>query len=311
MNRFAWHKAARAAALLAAGLLAGTPSIRAQDLDPRRWSHLPVGMNYAGAACFHLDGDVFFDPVLELQDVTVEARTVAAKYLRTFELFDRTARLEGTAIRQEARWEGLLQGSPAWAERSGLADPQARFAINLLGAPPLTRGEFAAYRNAHAVETTAGAGLTLSLPLGEYHEDKLLNLGENRFSFRPELGVEHRRGKWLAEFTGSATLYTENDEFWNGNTREQAPYFAGQTLLSYTFRPGLWFGGGVACGFGGESRINGAEKDDAKENLSTAVVLGVPLGPALGMKFSYLVNDALADTGTDSETLAAAFSALW
>jgi len=297
--------------LTVTGCLLCGRSLLAQDLDPRRWSHLPADVNYAGVGYFYTQGDIMFDPVLDLMDVEVEAQTFAAKYIRTFEWLKRSARIELTAPYQDIRWEGLLQGEPATTARHDFADPQVRLAVNLLGAPPLRGREFVEYVRAHPRDTTVGAALTVSFPMGEYYEDKLLNLGENRYSLRAEAGVEHRRGKWLAECTATASLYTDNDEFWNGNVREQDPYVVGQGILSYTFRPGLWVGAGVAYGIGGESTINDVKKDDEKENLISGMVVGVPINQSLGIKFAYFNNQARASTGTDSDTVSAAIAALW
>jgi len=298
--------------LAAAGmLLCSTLPSSAQDLDPRRWSHLPSDMNYAGLGYAYTSADVFFDPVLELKDVSLDLHTYAAKYLRTFKLLDRSARVEFTAPYQNARWEGLLGDTPASTIRDGFADPLARFAINLIGAPPLKASEFATYRATHPVETIVGAGLTVQMPLGNYYSDKLLNLGENRYTIRPELGVEHRRGKWMTEITGSVAFFTENDDFFNGNEREQNPFYIVQGLLSYTFRPGLWTGAGLGYGFGGESQINGVDKYDRKGNIVTGWVLGVPINKALGVKFAYLHSVAQENTGADSDTVGVAMSALW
>ena len=71
-------------------------------------------------------------------------------------------------------------------------------------------------------------------------EDKLINLGNNRFTFRPQFGVLHNRGKWAMELTTAAWLYTDNDEFFNGRHLEQDPFFTADSHLIYTFRPGLW-----------------------------------------------------------------------
>lgn len=37
----------------------------AQDIEPRRWTLLPVGMNVPGAGVIRTDGDIALDPVLE------------------------------------------------------------------------------------------------------------------------------------------------------------------------------------------------------------------------------------------------------
>lgn len=70
-----------------------------------------------------------------------------------------------------------------------------RFAVNLIGSPPLPPKEFAKYQSEIEGETIVGAGLILQVPTGKYLENKLLNLGTNRVTFRPLLGVVKRQGK--------------------------------------------------------------------------------------------------------------------
>ncbi len=40
--------------------LAWSTSTTAQDVEPRRWTHLPAGMNVASLAYVHTEGDVLF-----------------------------------------------------------------------------------------------------------------------------------------------------------------------------------------------------------------------------------------------------------
>ena len=151
----------------------------------------------------------------------------------------------------------------------------------------------------------------MQAPLGQYYEDKLLNLGENRYTFRPELGIERRQGKWLMELTGYVSFFTKNDEYWKGTVREQAPMRVGQRIVSYTFKPGLSAGAGLGYGMGGKSTLNGVPKDDEKENFLSGLALGVPFNPRTGMKVVYLHNQARAARGSDSDTLTGALSVLW
>ena len=203
----------------------------AQELEPRRWSHLPMGKNFVGVAYVHTKADIFFDPVLRIEDAEMEMHTWAFKYIRTFEMLQKSARIDFTQAYQEGRWSGLLNGAPASITRSGLSDSVLRFAINLYGATPLEGKEFAAYRAKVDVETIFGAALLVHLPTGDYMNDKLFNLGTNRFTFRPQFGVVHNRGKWSMELTGAVWLYTDNNDFFNGNKLEQDPYYTIQTHL--------------------------------------------------------------------------------
>jgi hypothetical protein len=285
--------------------------VAGQDLEPRRWSHLPVDVNFAGVGYAVTEADVHLDPVLQLDDVTLDLQTTAAKYIRTFGLLDHSARMEVGVPYQHAEWNGLLQGEPASATREGFADPVARFAVNLVGAPPLKGAAYSEYRDAHQDATIVGAALNMQAPLGEYYDDKLLNLGENRYTLRPELGVERTHGKWLSEITGSVAFFTDNNDFWNGNRREQDPLYMLQGHLAYTFRPGLWVSGGTGYGFGGKSTINGTPKDDTKGNLLTGASVGFPVSRAVGIKLGYLNSQTQEDTGSDSDTFVMAASVLW
>jgi Putative MetA-pathway of phenol degradation len=283
----------------------------ALDLEPRQWSHLPVGANFAGFGYAYTKADIAFDPVLLLEDVQMDLKTWVGKYIRTFEVFDKSARIDLTQAYQQGDWTGLLNGSPASTSRSGWSDSYVRLAVNLYGAPPLRGKAFAAYRSGVKDDTIIGMGLVVRLPTGEYMDDKLINLGQNRFTFRPQIGINHTHGKWTAEVTGEVAFYTDNDEFFNGNTLEQKPTYIVHGHLIHTFRPGLWVGASVGYDYGGESTINGIEKDDSKQDVAWALSLACPINRYSGLKFTYIGSRKLESTGLDSDTLAASLSLSW
>jgi len=293
-------------------LILGLPFLcLSQDLEPRRWSHLPTGKNFAGGGYSYSEANILFDPVLRIEDVDMELHTWAVKYIRTFELFQKSARVDFAQGYQEGRWTGLVDGVPSSIKRSGLSDSLLRFAINLYGAPPLESKEFAAYRAKVDVETIVGTALVVQFPTGDYMDDKLINLGTNRFTFRPQLGVVHNWGKWSMELTGAVWLYTENNDFFNGNRLEQDPYYTIQTHLIYTFRPGIWTAASAGYGYGGESTVSGVEKNDRKENLAWALSFGYSITRQLGVKVVYLSTRAQESTGQDTDSIAAGFSIFW
>jgi hypothetical protein len=283
----------------------------AQELEPRRWSHLPIGKNFAGLGYAYTKADIFFDPVLRVEDAEMEMHTWAFKYIRSFELFQKSARIGFTQGFQDGRWKGLVDGVSTSIKRSGLTDSAVRFAINLYGAPPLEGKEFAAYRSKVDVETIVGTALVVQLPTGEYMDDKLINLGTNRYTFRPQLGVVHNRGRWSMELTGEVWMYTDNNDFFDGNKLEQDPLYTIQTHVVYTFRPGLWVAAGAGYGYGGESTVNGVEKNDRRGNLAWALSVGYPITPQLGIKVGYLGTRAQESVGKDSDSIAVAFSIFW
>ena len=283
----------------------------AQDIEPRRWSHLPIGANFAGAGYAYTTGNIYFDPTLNLQNVQFDLQTIAVKYIRSFELLGKSARVDLTQPYQFGHWTGLVNGVPDSVDREGLADTSVRFAVNLIGAPPLKGKEFAEYRAQADHETIVGLGLVVQLPTGQYYDDKLINLGGNRFTFRPQLGAVHNWGKWSAELTAAGVFFTDNNDFFNGKRLVQNPLFAADANLIYTFRPGLWAATSFGYAGGGETSVNGISSDNTQENLGWGFSLGIPLSRTVGLKFGYIGTRTQVGTGFDSDTFAAAISVMW
>jgi hypothetical protein len=283
-------------------------AINAQDIEPRRWTALPVGLNVVGVGYLYTTGDIAFDPVLQVEDATLDMQTVVATYAHSFGLFGRSARVDVIVPWQHGYWEGLLEGEPASVTRVGLADPAMRLSVNLYGAPALDAQEFRKRAVEQPVNTVVGAAVSVGAPLGEYLEDKLLNLGQNRFVIRPQIGVLHTRGKWSYELTGSTYFFTDNDEFWNGNQLEQDPISALQGHVVYVFKPGLWASLSAAYGWRGETIVNGVPRDNDKADVLAALSVGIPLTPKQGIKLVYLRSETQRYTGADLNTFALAWS---
>lgn len=283
----------------------------AQDIEPRRWSHLPIGANFGGLGYGFSSGDITFNPVLRIEDGQFELHTAGLQYIHSFELFGKSARFDLAQAYQSGTWEGRLNGAPASVDREGWADSTLRFAVNLVGAPPLSGKEFAAYNAATTCEDIVGVGLLVRLPTGEYLEDKLINLGSNRYTFTPQFGWVHNQGKWSTELSGSVSFSTDNDEFFNGKSLEEDPYLVGQAHVSYTFRPGLWLTASTGYGLGGESSVDSIPADDPKGNFGWGLSLGIPVNRAMGFKLAYIGTRTQEATGADTDTFSLAFSMMW
>lgn len=287
-------------------ILAGTT--QAEDVEPRRWTHLPLDTTVAGLAIIRGNGDIAFDPVLQIEDATVESTTTVVSFLRTFELLGQTARFDVRLPFKHSRWEGLLAGEPRSVGRTGMADPRVRLSVNFLGSPPLRGNEFQAYKASHPVDTVAGAALALTLPLGEYQDDKLLNLGANRFAITPQLGVVHRRGPWSYELTGSVSFYTDNREFLVEHTRGQDPLFALQTHVVYNSLGGRWISLSAAYDWGGRSTIDGLARNDYREDLLYGIAAGIAVDRQSSIQVAYVANRIQTDVGADTDNFAVGFT---
>ncbi len=193
------HKRPVAGFLILLAVLYFAPSCLAQDIEPRRWTHLPTGMHVMGVGLSNRSGDILFDPVLLAEDVTFDLYGTGLSYVHSFNLAGKSARVDVVLPYASGRWEGLVDGVYTSVRRRGLADARVRFSMNLYGAPALKGKEFLEYRARNQTNTTIGAALAISVPTGDYNNQWLINLGSNRWIFRPQLGVLHQRKKWQSK----------------------------------------------------------------------------------------------------------------
>jgi hypothetical protein len=280
----------------------------AQDIEPRRWTPLPVGLNILGMGVVYTEGDIAFDPVLELEDVTVEQTMGVVSYQHAFGLAGKSARFDVRLPYKDAQWEGRLQDVPGSADRRGPGDPRLRLSVNFVGAPALEGQAYREFQTSNPVNTVIGAALSVTLPYGDYNDERLLNLGENRFVLRPQLGVVHTRGNWSFELTGSVFLYEDNDKFYRDSEREQDPLYALQSHLVYIAPKRWWLSLGVAHAWGGESKINGIRKDDEKRDMLYGISGGVPIGSRSSVKLAYVGSRTGEDVGKDTDSISLAYS---
>lgn len=283
----------------------------AQDLEPRRWSHLPTGMNIAGVATAWTEGDIFVDPVLRLEDATFEMYSLVSSYMRTYDWFGKSSRIDFRLPYAYGRWEGLLDGDYVSTRRHGLSDPSIRVSMNLYGAPPLKGVKFVQYRASRPVTTTVGAALSLTLPLGEYYPDRLINLGNNRFVLRSQLGVLHQRGPWQFEVTGTASFYQENDEFYANTRLEQDPLWFVQGHVIRSLKRGMWVSMSGGFSFAGESQIDGVPKDNDDRTRYLALSFGMPITNQQSVKITWINADTNVIVGSASDTLVLGWSLNW
>lgn len=279
---------------------------RAQQLEPRAYSPSPVGANFAGIIYANSSGDVVFDPSLPFSDVNARVNTATAFYARTFGFLGRSASV-GVAL--PYGW-GTIEGNVGEtfrsADRSGLADASLRLAVNIVGGPALSPREFAARKPA----TTLGASLTVSGPTGQYDPAKLINIGTNRWAFKPELGFSQPLGNWWLELYAGVWLFTTNGDFYGGQTRKQDPLTALQGHVGYVFRPRLWLALDGTWYGGGSTTLNGVQNADRQDNSRAGITLAVPLPRGASIKLGY-ARGAASRVGSKLDTLTIAGQILW
>ncbi len=283
----------------------------AQDLEPRRWSHLPVGQNIVGVGYVYTEANVFFNPVWKLTDATSQINSLGFTAIHTFDLAGKSARFSLALPYVSGRWEGDVDNEFQIIHRRGAGDPRLRLSVNLYGAPALDGTEYVQYRAEHANNTVIGASIAVTMPFGKYCDDCLINIGNNRWSVRPQIGVVHTRGPWAFELTGSAFMFTDNDNFVDKAILKQKNVYAVQTHVIYNFKPGIWASLSTGYGTGGRVTIDQQRTNFEVDNWVWAASLGISVGKTQSLKLTWLSGRTQNLVGRDSDNLLLSWSMRW
>lgn len=121
-----------------------------------------------------------------------------------------------------------------------------------------------------------GVSLAVSAPLGRYDEDRVVNIGTNRWSFKPEVGISKALGPLSLELAAGVSFFTKNDDFL-GETREQDPLFSAQAHAVYDIGGGIWAALTATYLEGGRTTVGGVENDDGRSNVRLGASLSLPV----------------------------------
>ena len=291
------------AAICGVGLASGAA---AQELVPASYTPAPFGVNVLSLASQYNTGDISFDPVLpiDVSDAKILGSTLG--YARTFSLVGRSANVGVIVPYVLGDLEGTYLGMPASAERSGIGDMAFRGAVNLYGGPAMSPKEFSTYRP----RTLIGTSLIIKFPTGQYDPSKLINIGTNRWSFKPEIGVVQVMGRWAIDAYVGAWFFTDNTEFFGGTTRTQDLIYSTQAHLRYLFKPGLWAAVDGNFWIGGQSSINGAANDDEQRNSRVGATLSMRLGAHHNLRFAVSAG-AITRIGGNFNSVGVSYNYSW
>jgi hypothetical protein len=292
--------------LFGIGILYSPALLHAQELEPRAYSNTPVGMNFILAGYQYSEGGLYFDPAVPITDANAEVNMGLLGYVRALDIGGKSAKT-GILLRYADLYaDGYLDGEFRTREDTGIADPAFYFTINLSGAPALSYKEFKDYQQ----DTIIGFTFKLTAPLGVYDEDKLLNIGTNRWSFKPEFGISQAIGRWTLEAAAAAVFYTDNDEFDNGKTRQQDAIYSAQGHVIYSFPKNIWAAFSATYFAGGRTTIDGVTKNDLQQNWRTGFTVALPINRNHSLKI-FGNRGVSTRTGTDYDSLGIAWQYRW
>jgi hypothetical protein len=295
-------------------LVGSLPLLQAQDLSPRAYLITPVRANAVTVGNVFNDGNLLFDGSVPITGATGRLNMPNVTLVRSLSVLGRSANAAATLAYGVGNFKGTVAEAEVEAYRSGLFDSVFRFSVNLRGAPAMGLGDFGRWRQ----KTLIGASLKVVAPTGQYDPTKLINLGANRWAFKPELGLSRRWGHWVLDAYAAVWFFTKNPEFFSRNqyfpgtqSQTQDPIYAFETHLSYDFRPRLWVSLDGNFWYGGRTSLDGVVNPATLQKSSRiGVTAAFPITRHQSIKVGY-ADGAYVRFGGDYKIASAAWQYSW
>ena len=243
---------------------------------PRAYENTPAGTNQLELGYTYAHADASLDTSLVIVGASFDTNQGIIDYTRYFGFFHRLMWVEaGVPI---AGLSGSISGTNIQGSITGAGDSSYAFGILLKGGPALSVEQFE-----HSQPTTTlGLSLTMSAPTGSYQANKILNLGSDRWSFKPELAWSHPFGheqKWEFDAYANASFYTGNTSYHGKEVLRQGPLPGIEGHVSYSFTSNLWASFDTRYSFRGTTSVDGVSQDNAQQNFSLGTEMNISLNP--------------------------------
>lgn len=276
------------------------------DMDPRSYSNIPVGLNFIIAGYTHTAGNISFAPSVPIENAKINIDSALLAYSRSLDIFGKSGKVDLILPGASLFGTADVLGQPRERDVGGFADPVARFYVNFYGAPALSVKDFPAYQQ----NLIIGASLAVTAPGGQYDETKLINLGTNRWAFKPELGLSKKWGPVTTELAVGAYFFTDNNQPFQGNNLQQEPLFTAQGHLIYNLRPGIWAAFDANYYSGGLITKDGKSADNSLENWRVGGTLSVAVHRYHSLKL-YGNTGIYSRTGGNFDTIGIGWMYRW
>ena len=241
---------------------------------------------------------------IPIENALGDIHAIAAGYSRSIGLAGMATRFDVVVPFVSGDWEGVVEREYRTTSRTGFGDPTVRLVLGILGAPALTREEYARFRP----KTVLGATLRIGIPLGQYDSSRLINLGSNRWTFSPQVGLSQFLGKFVIEAYAGAWFFTQTTDFLLGSVLSQDPLYTFQVHFGYRFKRGLWVAASTRQSLGGETSIDGGGRLAYESNNRIGITFAVPLGSRLTLQ--HVGTTGVTSTaGNDYDTVTTALQA--
>ena len=252
-----------------------------QEIQPRVYAPAPVNTNVVTIAYGYSFGALLFDKTIPITDVEADIHNLSLAYSKATQFLGTAGRFDVVLPFVRGFWQGEINEISENTSRLGLADPVVRYSLFITGAPVLSKEDFSNFKP----KTIVGLTMRIQIPLGQYDSNKLINLGANRWSFSPQIGLWHAFRKFTFEAYAGLWLFTENSNFL-GDTRSQNALGTLQAHVSYNFSNGMWLAASTRQSFGGAVTSSSGDQLDPETNNRIGLSLALPISSSYIIKLS-------------------------
>ena len=245
----------------------------AGEIEPRAYVNTPVGINFLLAGYAYSDGGLSTAGSSPIKDAQLKMNTGVLAYARTLDVWGKSGKIDVILPYSHLSGSAMFAGQSRERKVSGLNDPLFRFSVNFYGAPALSMPGFVKYQQ----DLIIGASVQVSAPLGQYDPDKLVNLGNNRWFVKPDIGISKALGALTVEVSTGVTFFSKNNDHFGGKTLEQDPLWSTQVHATYNLGRGVWAALSWTYDYGGRTTIDGVRSDDLEGNSRLGATLALPV----------------------------------
>jgi hypothetical protein len=268
--------------------------IHAGEIEPRSYVNTPIGINFLLAGYAYSNGGLSTPGSSPIKDAQLQMNTFILAYARSLDVWGKSGKIDIILPYSYLTGDAMVAGQPRARDVSGLNDPRFRFSVNFYGAPALSLQEFGKYQQ----DLIIGASLQVSAPLGQYDRDKLVNLGNNRWFVKPDIGISKAWGPLTMELSTGVFFFSKNGDYFGGKTLEEDPLYSTQLHLTYNLGRGVWVALSGTYDYGGRSTIDGVRSDDLENNSRVGLTLALPVNRENSIKL-YVSTGSQTTAGTD------------
>lgn len=285
-----------------------------QSLAPRAYLVTPTDSNAVTISSSLYTGGVLFDNAVPITGASGKIAVIVPSFYHSLNFLGRSSNVTLVLPYSIATFNAVVVNKDANVYRSGLGDGAVRFSMNLAGGPAMDVPQFKDWKQ----KKLLGASIAVQFPSGQYDPTRLINIGDNRWGFKPELGYSQRWSKWILDayaggwfFTGNSEFFSQNNFFPGIRQQTQEPIGVVETHLSRDFKPGVWVSLDGNFWYGGRTTLGGVQNlGSLQKNSRVGATAAFRVSKHQSLKFGY-ARGAYIRVGGDYQAITIAWQYSW